>query len=350
MQALNSFMAELHSGAGQFAVSNSGVLVFVPGGMFPDQVSDLYWVDRSGRAEKWAAFGSRPVEGTRLSPDGSRLAFETSGLDSGVFIYYIRRNTVARLTTGGRPLRPLWTPDGKRLVFSWFFFYSMTGPSPAEIWWATADRSATKERLIRNGLPIWASAMSPDGKYVALIELSPETGPDIRMLRMADRQVTPFAATKAAEVFPEFSPDGRWLAYVSNESERNEVYLRSFPDGKRTLQISTDGGVSPGWARDGRELFYWNIGFTRLMKVEITPGENLTAKSPLKLFEFDAAASGYIRVHDITADSQRFLLRKKKDFSLPPVTELTLVRNWLEQLKRLGPVRRSGIPLGDCPW
>ena len=157
------------------------------------------------------------------------------------------------------------------------------------------------------------------------------------VLRMADRQVVPFAASKSDEAFPEFSRDGRWLVYASNESGRYEVYVRSFPDGRRTLPISSEGGVSPMWSPDGRELFYWNIDFTKLMKVDISPGQNLSAGTPRLLFEFAAAVSRMVRVYDITPDGRRFLIREKKNYSLPPVTELNLVRNWFEELKRLSP-------------
>jgi Tol biopolymer transport system component len=327
-----SSMPDTNSGAGQYSVSDAGTLVFAAGGVFPEPVADLYWVDRSGRTEKWTAFGARPVGGIRLSRDGRQLAFSTLGLTGGVWVYDIQRNAVTRLTQGGQPWSPFWTPDGKRVVFSW----SKTGPS--EIWWAAAAGSVKPERLTKTESGQMASSWTSDGKYLAYVDVGLGAGSDIQVLRMADRQVVPFAATKSGEVFPEFSPDGRWLAYVSNESGRNEVYVRSFPDGKRTLPISGDGGMSPLWGGpDGRELFYWDIAFKKLMKVDITPGQNLSAGSPSVLFEFNAAGSANIRNYDITPDGRRFLIREKKDHALPPVTALNLVRNWFEELKRLSP-------------
>jgi len=330
MQAFNSSMIGMNSGAGQYSTSESGSLVFVPGGIFPEPVVDLYWIDRGGRAEKWTAFGSRPVGGAILSPDGRRLAFNTMGLNRGVWIYDIQRNTTTRLTMDGQPLRPFWTPDGKQVSFSG----SRTGPSA--IWWAPADGSGKAEPLMKSESEQWANSWTPDGKQLAYVNSSRGTGLDILVLRLADRQVTPFAATKSNETFPEFSPDGLWLAYVSNESGRNEVYVRSFPDGKRTLPISTEGGTSPLWARNGRELFFWDIDFTKLTKVDLTPGQNLSAGSPRLLFEFNATGSSIMRNYDITPDGRRFLIRENKDFNLPPVTELILVRNWFTELKRLG--------------
>jgi serine/threonine-protein kinase len=334
LQAINSSNAAINSGAGQYSVSESGALVFVTGGTFPEPVGDLYWVDRSGRAEKWTAFGTRPVMALRLSPDGRRLAFSTGGVNRGAWVYDIRRNTVTRLTSDGQPWTPFWTPDGKRVVFSW----STTGPS--EIWWAAGDGSGKMEHLTKAEFEQRASSWTLDGKYLAFVEAIPGSAHNIQVLRMADRQVIPFAASTSNEAFPEFSLDGRWLAYVSNESKRSEVYIRSFPDGKSTLQVSSDGGMSPVWATDGRELFYWNIGFTRMMKVDISPGQNLSAGTPKPLFEFAASGSAMIRTYDITPDGRRFLIQEKKSLALPPVTELSLLRNWFQEVRRLSPVAR----------
>jgi Tol biopolymer transport system component len=335
MQAFNDAAVGVNSGAGQYAVSDSGALIFVSGGVFPDPVADLYWVDRGGRAEKWTEFGTRPVMAIRLSPDGRQVAFTTHGLDRSTGFYDIQRGTVTVLTSGGMPWgAPVWTRDGKRAAFSW----SKTGPG--EIWWAAADGSGKMEQLRKTESEQRASSWTPDGQYLAITEIGRDTGFDIQVLRMSDRRVIPFIVTKSNEAFPDFSPDGRWLAYASDESGRNEIYIRSFPDGTRTLPISTDGGASPLWSQDGRELFFWNIGFTKLMKVDVVPGQNLSAGTPKPLFEFAATGSQLVRIYDITPDGQRFLVREKRDASVPPVTEVTLVRNWFEELKRLSPAAK----------
>jgi Tol biopolymer transport system component len=335
MQAFNAFqMPDTNSGAGQYAVSESGALLSVSGGIYPEQVADLYWLDRSGRAEKWTAFGTRSVMGIRLSPDGRQLALTTGGVNASLSVYDIGRNATSRLTSGGLPWSPLWTPDGKRLVFSW----GRTG-SP-EMWWTPSNGSGKPERLTTSDADQRASCLTRDGRYLAYVEVGRGTASDIHVLRMADRQVTPFAVSKSNEVLPEFSPDGLWIAYASNESGRNEIYARSFPDGKMTLPISSEGGVAPMWSPDGRELFYWNIEFTKLMKVDVAPGRNLSAGTPKPLFEFAAAPSANVRNYDITPDGRRFLIREKKETVLPPVTELSLVRNWFGELKRLSPATK----------
>ena len=332
MQALGATVADLNSSAGQYSVSESGALTWASGGVLPELAGNFYWVDRSGVAEKWTAFGSRSAYAVRLSPsDGQRLAFGTAGFSRGAWVYDIRRNTAIRLSLDGFVWSAIWTPDGNRLVFSW----PRTGPS--EIWWAASDGSGKPERLLTATSDQRASSLTRDGKHLAFVDIGPDMTGDIRVLRMADRQVIPFAVTKSNEAIAEFSPDGRWLAYVSNESGRNEVYVRSFPDGKRTLPISSEGGTSPLWAPSGRELFYWNIEFTKLMKVDISPGQNLAAGASKLLFEFSAATATYLRTYDITPDGRRFLVKERQKYDPKPVTELHLVRNWFEELKRLSP-------------
>ncbi|MGE5361664.1 MAG: TolB family protein [Bacteroidales bacterium] len=335
MQAFNVMMPDMNSAAGQYSVSASGALLWAKGGMLPDVVSQLYWVDRSGRAESWSAFGTRAVGAVRLSPDGRRAVFATDGLDRGVWVYDIRRNSATRLTSDSQTwfVAPSWTPDGKRVAFSWW-------KNGLHMWLTPADGAGKMEQLPRTEFSQRGSSWTRDGRYLAFVDTGGETGSDINVLRMADRQVTPFAATKAAEVFPEFSPDGRWLAYVSNESGRNEVYVRSFPDGKRTLPISTEGGTSPLWGPGGRELFYWDVGFKKLTRVDVSAGQTLSAGPPRLLFEFTAAASVMIRNYDITPDGQRFLIQKTRNASPAIVTELNLVRRWFDEVKRVSPPTR----------
>jgi serine/threonine-protein kinase len=336
MQALNSQMGG-NSGAGQYSVSDSGALIWASGSMYPDRPSRIYWVDRSGRAEPWTALGTRSVGALRLSPDGRRVAATATGFDRGIFVFDLQRNTVTRSTPEGAQgwfYPPFWTPDGTRLVFGW---WRTTHPN---VWWTAADGSGKLEPLAASKFDQRPSALTRDGRYLALVQVGEETGGDILVMRMADRQVTPFAATKASELFPEFSPDGRWMAFVSNETARNEVYLRSFPDGKRTLQVSTDGGASPLWGPDGRELFYWNAGFTKLMRVAISPGPAPSAGTPALLFEFSGLRSGYLRTFDIAPDGRRFLVLKAQPTEVVSVTELKLVRTWFDEVRRLSPAAK----------
>ena len=330
MQDLNFSMTDMNSGAGQYSVSDSGMLVYAAGGVFPDPVAALHWVDRSGRAEKWTAFGARALGGIRVSPDGRQVGFASLGLERRVGIYDIQRRTVTSVTSDGQPWgAPIWNRDGTRVAFAW----SRTGPT--SIWWVAGDGKGKPEQLTKAEVGQRVSSWSPDGKYLAFVESG-----QIQVLRMADRQVIPFATTKSNEAFPEFSTDGLWLAYTSRESGRSEVYVRSFPDGKRTLPISSDGGMAPMWGRNGRELFYWNVEFTKLMKVDISPGRSLSASAPTVLFAFVTIPSAMVRTYDMTPDGQRFLIRERADIVLPPVTELNLVRGFFSELRRLSPAVR----------
>jgi len=331
-QALNAPQPDVNSGAGQYTISETGTLVFLSGGIVPEQLGDLYWIDRGGRAEKWAAFGTRAAMVFRIAhPSGQLLAYASYPPNRGIGIYDIQKNTTTRVAVEGQAWSPIWTADGKRITFSW------TKTGPMEIWWTGEDGGRTMELLTKSENELRACSWSPDGKYLAFLDNGPDMNVDIRLLRLADRQVLPFVATKSNEAFPDFSPDGRWLAYASNESGRFEIYIRSVPDGKRTLPITTEGGTAPLWSPDGRELFFWNKDFTKLMATPIVPGQNLSAGTPKLLFEYAVMGSQQIRNYDITPDGRRFLVRERKNYALPPVTELTLVRSWFEELKRLSP-------------
>jgi serine/threonine-protein kinase len=329
IQAFNSTIPGLNSGAGQYSVSASGALIWASGGIHADPKQEHYWVDRSGREERWPGFGGKTVGGFRLSPDGQRVVFNTHGLERAVWVHDIRRNRTTKLTSIGQSssILPFWTPDGKRVAFGWVTEGFLT------VWWMAADGGGKAEQLMRGTSDVRGSSWTRDGKYLAFVD-DPSPQADVKVLRMADRTVIPFAATKAREAFPEFSPDGRWLAYVSNETGRNEVYVRSFPDGLKTLQVSIEGGISPAWAPNRRELFYFSIGFKTLMKVDISGGRTLSAGAPRQLFEFGADTSGAVRTYDITPDGQRFLIQKRDSFTPVPVTELNLRRRLLDTPRR----------------
>jgi Tol biopolymer transport system component len=331
MQAFNETDPGNNSGAGQYTVSDSGTLIYASGGIYPDPEIQWDWVDRGGRAEPWTAFGKRPVYRMRLSPDGRNAVFNTAGLHDDEWIYDIQRDTATKLNSDGRGGSPTWTPDGKRVAFAWW------KAGPGNVWWMPWDGSGEMEQLTKGEFGHMAGSWTQDGKYLALVENNPSTRGDILVLRMEDRKLIRFAATNASEAYPEFSPDGRWLAYASDESGRFEIYLRPFPGNDRRLTISNQGGQAPLWAPDGRELFYWNNDYTKLMRVDISPGQDLSAGIPKVLFEFAAGHALGIRGYDITPDGRRFLIRERTKYTPTEVTQLNLVQNWFEEVKRLCP-------------
>ena len=317
-----------------FSVSESGSLVYVPG---PASVSKrtLVWVDRQGAVEPLAA-PPRPYDNPRLSPDGQRLAVEIgeSG-NSDIWIYDIPRGTLTRLTFEGYNFGPLWTPDGKRVTFG-----STRAGGARNLFWKPADGSGPAEQLTESGRFQVPSSWSPDGQVLAFFERNPTVGWGIWVLSLqGERSPRPFLQTQFAERGAVFSPDGHWLAYISNESGRREVYVQAYPGSGGKWQISTEGGNGPVWAKNGRELFYRNGN--KMMAVEITTQPTLRAGTPAVLFEGQYVQSGPGRAdYDITHDAQRFLMNKANEQGEGP-RQINVVLNWFEELKRLVPTDQN---------
>jgi Tol biopolymer transport system component len=181
---------------------------------------------------------------------------------------------------------------------------------------------------------------SPDGETLAFVEYRQDSGWDILLLSMRDRKVAPLLNSRFHEMYPEFSPDGRWIAYASNESGRTEVYVRPFPAREGKWQISNEGGTEPLWSRNGKQLFYRRSG--QVWVVDVLTGSGFSAGKPRLLFEQSGYLSNQpIREWDISADGRRFLMVKLEERKPQPVTELILVQNWFEELKRLVPAGKK---------
>jgi Tol biopolymer transport system component len=161
-----------------------------------------------------------------------------------------------------------------------------------------------------------------------------------------DRRPRPIVETRFQEAYPDLSPDGRWLAYASDEFNRSEVYVQPYPGPGPRKQVSTDGGTGPAWSRDGRELFYTIVPTTggqaaptRMMTVPVTLGPTFTAGAPRLLFEGRYGATAVIRSYDVTADGRRFLMVQQKERPALAVSAMILVQNWLEEVKARVPVK-----------
>ncbi len=331
MQAFTSSMYSGHTGAGQFDISDTGTLIYAPGGVVPNLKRSFVWVDQRGDEQPVTDLElSPPPGGARLSPDGRRIAYPTAGQEHLVCVFDLDRGTNNRLTSDGTAYNMAWSPDGKRLMISW------SKSPPMNLYWMLSDGSSPMERLIKSEHSQQPASWSPDGKTVAIIDVSPDTGSDIAMLDVDSGRVTPFLNSPFSERYPDFSPDGRWIVYTSDESNREEVYVRPFPGpGPKTL-VSSEGGRDPLWARDGKQLFFRRGDQMWVMDVRTDGG--FSPGKPRLLFE----KSGYersfpIRNHDLSLDSQRFLMVKHEQRKPTPVTEMILVQNWFEELKRLVP-------------
>ena len=317
------------SEAVDYSFSSNGTLVYVPGGE-SERRRNLVWVDRQGAVEPLGTPPRANYNYPRLSPDGERLVVSD---DNDVWAYDLSRPTLTRLTFEGTNSQMLWTPDGRHVTFR------SIRAGVQNIFWKLADGSDAAERLTTNEFRKNPGSWSPDGQILAFYQFSGVGGPadrDIWVLPLeGDRQPQPFLQTQFNEGAPTFSPDGHWLAYVSDESGRTEIYVRPFPDPGGKWQISTEGGAEPVWARNG-ELFYRNGD--QMMAVEITTEPSFSAGTPLLLFEGSyRCTAGFTVVYDVTPDGQRFLMIKTERPGLGEQAQIHVVENWFEELKRVVP-------------
>jgi dipeptidyl aminopeptidase/acylaminoacyl peptidase len=314
----------------QYAVSDSGALVYLPGSV---QRYDrrLVWVGRDGGVDPLAA-PPRPYAGNVvISPDGRRAAVDIEAGTIGIWLYDFSRATLTPLTTGsGSSQAPRWTPDGTRIV------YRGTRTGFRNLWWKTVDDAVSEERLTTGEGNQTPGSWSADGQWLAYYDTDLATGGDIWVLPSeGDRKPRVVVRTPATENSPRLSPDGRWVAYTSNESGSVEVFVQGFPEpGGRTL-ISTSGGVEPVWSRDGRELFY--LDGDAMMAVEVKTSPTFAAGAPRMLFEGRYVLSPTsIAGYDVSADGQRFLRVQPMHPDLP-TNQIQVVLNWFEELRSVAP-------------
>jgi serine/threonine-protein kinase len=316
----------------QYAVSDSGTLAFVPAqsGVFERR---LVWV---GRDDAVTALPAPPDAYTdpAISPDGRSIALSVQGTTQKIWIYDVVRSTLTTLTSTGSLQSPIWTPDGRRVV------YRATRDGYRNLFWRLADGGGEEERLTTSERLHTPSSISRDGQFLFYTEVAPDSGQDIWVLNLSAQPRMPQAVVKTpfAEVAPSISPDGHWLAYGSDESGRSEIYVSAFPGpGGRTV-ISTQGGQEAHWSNNGRELFY-RAG-DRMMAVTFAPGSSPSVGSPRVLFEgryqvSDTGRAGF----GVSSDGQRFLMIEP---TVPeqPATEFNIVLGWFNDVK----ARVGGTP------
>jgi serine/threonine-protein kinase len=295
----------------------------------------LTWVDRSGREDPIRT-PVRMYTYPRLSPDGSRLAVGVRDQDQDIWIWDFARETLARFTFDpGADWYPVWTPDGTRLIFD------SARAGAQNLFWQAADGAGPAERLTEAQNIQLPYSVSPDGNRIVF---RTNTGTsDLAILTLGqNRRVEPLIQTPFNELNAEISPDGRWLAYESDESGQSEIYVRPFPNvaGGR-WQVSTGGGTRALWARNGQELFYLTLAGT-LMSIRSEAVTTWTAGAPTRLFEGSyyfggGGASG--RTYDVASDG-RFLMIKPAGTAQQAATSVIVVQNWFEELKRRVPTSR----------
>lgn len=316
------------SGGGQFDFSRTGTFVYTAG-KSATQKWRFAWLDHSGSMQPlMAPPGAYAVP--RLSPDGRKLAFIGDGAD--IHVYDLERETLTRRTTRGDTGTPVWAPDSKHILFA----------SASDIFWIRSDGAGDPQRLLQTPNLARPFSISRDGR-VAYFERNSETGFDIWVLPLdlsdpdhpKPGKSEPFLRTPHDELLPKFSPDGRWIAYRSNETGGNEIFVRPYPAGNGgKWQISTGGGLYVCWSNNGRELFY-ETADNRIMVVDYTVDGGSFVQSKSRQWSdrqlFDPGTSNL----DLAPDGKRFVV-----FS-PEAAEgangsvhVTMLLNFFDELRR----------------
>ena len=334
----------VRSGPADYSVSRSGDLIFVPGGTLRQPARTLVWVDRKGRETPIPA-EPRSYEVARISPDGARIALDLRDQTNDMWIWDIARETLTSLNRDpGQDMSPLWTPDGKRIIWT-----SSRGGGSPNLFAQAADGSGRAERLTTHPTVQFPISITPDGGTV-LGYTSGGGNRDLFRVSIASpgQKGEPLLAGPSAEYGPEISPDGKWLAYHSDESGEFQVYVRPFPNVESgRVQVSTAGGSRAAWSRTGSELFYLDQdGLLTAVTVQTTGGI-FSAGVPATVlntrYHGGATLGGFdLRAFDVSPDGQRFLMIKEVA-SLKPTDEslpsMVLVMNWFEELKARLPGR-----------
>jgi serine/threonine protein kinase/Tol biopolymer transport system component len=315
----------LDSGVGiaQLAFSNDGLLVYAPGSDTCRTIPS--WIDRQGNVEP-LAMPALIYGALKLSPDGKQLAIVVKELQSNIYIFDIARQTKTQLTLEGDNIYPLWTPDGKHVVFC----CHREGQENWSLFCAPADGSGEAELLCSRPFKLAPYSWSPDGKLLALYD----GHRDISLLSLeGERKLEPIIQTQSIEVLPAFSPDGRWIAYSSNRDGEFQIYVRPYPAMDRIIPISREFGEEPIWSVSGDELFYRNRD--KWMVVSISTEPEFAAGTPQVVFQGPYGQVSGLS-YDVAPDGQRFLVLKPQ-YDDSQIRELHVVTNWFEELKRLVP-------------
>ena len=340
-------------GAGaQYDVSGNGTLVYVPGQNL-DGNAPIDWASREGKTV--------PLRSTRtnwsniaFAPDGRRLAMDIfEGGFGDIWVYEWARDAPTRLTFDpSDDQKPVWTPDSRRIAFA-----SKRGNgATSNLYWQRADGTGEVQRLTEGMNAQFPSSWHPSGKFLAFHEQNPRTGWDLMILPMDGSEATGWKPGKATvflntpfvEYEPMFSPDGRWLAYQSNESGRQEIYVRPFPGPGSKWQVSTGGGTGgttvPTWSRTRRELFYNNADRQIMVVPYVVHGDSFQPEKPrlLSPAHFTARLRNTpYRSFDLHPDGERFALGNDQD--APPEGnqgKVVFIFNFFDELRRIAPTRK----------
>jgi serine/threonine protein kinase/Tol biopolymer transport system component len=306
-----------------YSVSATGTLVYWPGSRVITQPT---WFHPNGTAA-----GTLGPPGAymnlALSPDGEQVAADRFDSTPGIWLLDPARSTVTRATFGGLyESTPVWSPDAAAFVFA------AARDTPPNLYVKRMGVPGAEERLFRDPNQMFPQSWSPDGRFVAYVTINPKTRADIWLVpTTGDRTPAPFLQTEFAERFARISPDGRWMAYTSNESGSDGVYVTHFPQAGKKWSVSPKGGAFPIWRRDGRELYYRAPG-GQLMAVPISTGSEFRPGVAVPLFNPSAAVGsvGLGTFYDVAPDG-RFLINVFVERVSPPAI---VVLNWRPEAER----------------
>jgi serine/threonine-protein kinase len=331
------------AGAGQFDLSATGTLVYRSGVAGPTLWS-LALLDRTGKPMKHL-FNPGAYLTPRYSPNGRSIALASQvrkGME--LYRYDIATDRMSPLTfAGGMSYFPVWSADGRHLVFSVFAGDMMS------LYWIRSDGSGQPEKLLERNRSTHPGSISPDGRLLAIDVLDPATHRDIWTVPMdlADTdhpklgEPVPFARTPANEYQPAFSPDGRWLAYVSDESGVAEVYVRPYPEktGSGRWQVSSEGGMQPIWARDGKSLYFETLTHLVMTAPCVTNGDSFTLGKPKQLTQMALAdPNGGDPNYDVIPDGSGILGTVENPDEARGNVHVTFLLNFTDELRRKVPV------------
>jgi Tol biopolymer transport system component len=310
-------------GVAQLSVARPGSAVFIPGG--PDASERrLVSVGRDGTSRPFAA-SPGAYAFPRASPDGQRLIVATESPTRDLWLYDVTSGTTTQVTFDAGATSPVWTRDSKRVTFS------STRVGVMNLFTAILGESGRSERLVANENQQFPGSWIPDGALV-FTEQRPATGRDILILPAGERTPRTLLASPADETSPKVSPDGRWLAYVSTEGARSDVYVTQLSNPARARRVSVEGGSEPAWASAGRELFYRQG--TAMMTVTIDASGQVQS-GPRVLFDADFVRGTLDTAnYDVLPDG-RFVMVQRASQGADPMLHVLI--NWVGTLSATSP-------------
>jgi dipeptidyl aminopeptidase/acylaminoacyl peptidase len=326
-------------GSAEFDFSRTGTLVYRSGGAGSGLLT-VQWLDNTGNMQQLL---SRPgaYVGPRLSPDGNRLALTSAG---DIWIYDWRRDTMTALTFGGAHSNPVWSPDGLYIAFQ----------AAGGMFWIRSDGAGKPQAITETKNLQFPWSFTADGKQLAFFEANPDSGNDLWTvsldsdgvgLRAGKPEV--FLQTSLDERHPSLSPDGRWLAYSSNESGTFQVYVRAFPASARGAaskwQVSNGGGVYPVWSHNGRELFFRTMDSQIMAAAYVRKGDSFLAAKPRVWSEKRLANVGFSSNYDVAPDGKRIAALMPAEGAAAQASQnhVIFLMNFSDELQRRVPTGRK---------